>query len=311
MTAVPYLSFGHEEWARLRAATPLTLSETDLIAIQGINEKVSLNEVEEIYLPLSRLLNLKVAAAQQLSMVTDTFLGRPAAKIPYIIGIAGSVAAGKSTTARLLQALLAHWPNHPRVDLVTTDGFLLPNRILEERRLMERKGFPESYDVRLLLRFLGQVKAGEGTVEAPKYSHLIYDIVPGEVQAVSNADILIVEGLNVLQTGGSRYEHPPHQFVSDFFDFSIYVDADEADLEHWYVDRFLIFRDSVFRDEHSYFRVFADLSDDEIVRTAVKYWREINLVNLRDNILPTRQRAHLILEKGRDHSVRRIHLRKL
>jgi type I pantothenate kinase len=306
-----YLSFTHEEWGRLRAATPLTLSEADLVALQGINERLSLTEVEEIYLPLSRLLNLKVAAAQQLSTVTDTFLGKPAAKIPYIIGIAGSVAAGKSTTARVLQALLGRWPHHPRVDLITTDGFLFPNRVLEARDLMQRKGFPESYDLRHLMHFLSEIKAGVGTVEAPKYSHILYDIVPGEAQVVSDPDIVIVEGLNLLQTGSSRTEHRPHQFVSDFFDFSIYVDADELDLEHWYVERFLIFRDSVFRREGSYFHRYAFLSTAETVQTATQIWREINLVNLRENIRPTRERAHLILEKGSDHTVRRIWLRKL
>jgi len=311
MQTSPYLSFTHEEWGRLRAATPLTLTESDLATIQGINERISLAEVEEIFLPLSRLLNLRVAAAQHLAMVTDTFLGKPAAKIPYIIGMAGSVAAGKSTASRVLQALLARWPNHPKVDLITTDGFLLPNQVLEARSLMQRKGFPESYDLRRLVQFLTEIKSGAPAVEAPKYSHLLYDIVPGEMQVVRNPDIVIVEGLNVLQTGASRSQHPAHVFVSDFFDFSIYVDAEEADLENWYVARFLVYRDSVFQKESSYFHRYAFLNTEELLRTAAQIWREINLVNLRENILGTRDRAHLVLEKAPDHSVRRIRLRKI
>jgi type I pantothenate kinase len=306
-----YLTFTHEEWGHLRAATPLTLTEADLAAIHGLNERMSLTEVEEIYLPLSRLLNLHVAAAQRLSTVTDAFLGKPATKIPYIIAVAGSVAVGKSTTARLLQALLARWPNHPRVDLITTDGFLLPNQVLEARGLMKRKGFPESYDRRRLLQFLSDVKAGQATVVAPKYSHVTYDIVLGDYQVVSRPDILIVEGLNVLQTSGGRAERAPRQFVSDFFDFAIYVDADESSLERWYVERFLLLRDSVFKDEASYFHRYGHLSTAEAIDTATRIWREINLVNLRANVQPTRERAHLILEKGPGHAVKRIRLRKL
>ena len=309
MSLSPYITFNHEEWGRLRAATPLTLTEADLATLHGINERVSLAEVTEIYLPLSRLLNLYVAASRDLSTVTDTFLGKPAARVPYIIGIAGSVAAGKSTTARILQALLACWPNHPRVDLVTTDGFLYPNAVLEARGLMHRKGFPESYDRRRLLRFLAEVQSGMSPVEAPKYSHITYDILSDDAQIVDRSDILIVEGLNVLQAGvqtGSSLG----RFVSDYFDFSRYVDADEDDLERWYVERFLMLRDSVFRDQNSYFRRYAHLSFAEAVAEATKIWREINGVNLRKNIRPTRERAHLILEKGPDHSVRQVWLRK-
>lgn len=307
-----YISFAREEWARLRAATPLTLSEDDLAALHGINEKVSLDEVVEIYLPLSRLLNLYVAAAQNLYRVTDIFLGSPAAKVPYVVGIAGSVAVGKSTTARILQALLARWPNHPRVDLITTDGFLYPNRVLEERGLMARKGFPESYDVRRLVQFMAAVKAGRPKVAAPVYSHVAYDIVPGEEQLVCEPEIVIVEGLNVLQTGdGGPAGRPARLFVSDFFDFSIYVDADEAHVEQWYIERFLTLRDTVFRDARSYFHRYSHLTTDEAIEVATGIWRQINGANLRENILPTRERAHLILEKAADHAIRGVKLRKL
>jgi type I pantothenate kinase len=306
-----YVSFTRPEWARLRLSTPLTLSEADLSALQGINERVSLDEVVDIFLPLSRLLNLHVAASQQLYATTDAFLGNPAAKVPYVIGIAGSVAAGKSTSARILQALLSRWPNHPKVDLVTTDGFLHPNSVLEAQGLMERKGFPESYDVRRLVRFMAAVKAGQPAVEAPLYSHLAYDIVPGKMQVVRQPDIVIVEGLNVLQTGDGSGHRPSRLFVSDFFDFSMYVDADEAHIEQWYVERFLTLRDAVFKNPSSYFHRYADLSDDEAIATATDIWRSINGINLRENILPTRERAHLILRKGADHSVQEVRLRKV
>ena len=306
----PYVRFTRDEWARLRAATPLTLTEGDLEDLRGINERIALDEVADIYLALSRLLNLYVAASQNLHRVSDTFLGSPAAKVPYVIAVAGSVAVGKSTTARILQALLARWPDHPQVDLVTTDGFLFPNRVLEERGLMERKGFPESYDLRRLVRFLADVKSGRPEVSAPVYSHLTYDIVPGEEQVVRQPDIVIVEGLTVLQTsdGGA---HAPQLFVSDFFDFSLYVDADESDIEQWYLDRFLTLRGTAFADERSFFHHFASLTEDEAIQVARSIWRSINGVNLHENILPTRERARLILEKAPDHSVRAVRLRKL
>jgi type I pantothenate kinase len=307
----PYVRFTRGEWARLRAATPLTLTEGDLEQLRGINERIALDEVADIYLALSRLLNLYVAASQNLHRVSDTFLGSPAAKVPYVIAVAGSVAVGKSTTARILQALLARWPDHPQVDLVTTDGFLFPNRVLEERGLMERKGFPESYDLRRLVRFLADVKSGRPEVSAPVYSHLTYDIVPGEEQVVRQPDIVIVEGLTVLQTSDGHAGRSPQLFVSDFFDFSLYVDADEADIEQWYLDRFLTLRATAFADERSFFHHFAALSEDEAIQVARSIWQSINGVNLHENILPTRERARLILEKAPDHSVRAVRLRKL
>jgi len=305
-----YLEFTRAEWARLRAATPLPLAEPQLRALVGLNERLSLDDVAEIYLPLSRLLNLSVAATHDLHHATATFLGSAHPRVPYVIGMAGSVAVGKSTASRLLQALLASWPSHPRVDLVTTDGFLLPQRELDARGLTHRKGFPESYDQKGLLQFLVDLKSGAEEVRAPIYSHLAYDVLPDQFTIVRQPDIVIVEGLNVLQTRGGRPGRPVQMFVSDFFDFSIYVDALEADIEHWYVQRFLRLRETVFRDPSSYFHRYAGLSPAEAEQTARGIWHTINRVNLRDNVLPTRQRAHLILEKGRDHAVRRVKLRK-
>jgi type I pantothenate kinase len=305
-----YVQFTHEEWGRLRAATPLTLSEADLISLRGINEQVSLAEVAEIFLPLSRLLNLYVAATQTLHAATNTFMGTLAPRVPYVVGIGGSVAVGKSTTARVLQALLARWPSHPKVDLVTTDGFLFPNAVLESRGLMRRKGFPESYDVRRLVQFLSDLKSGLSEVQAPVYSHTLYDIIPSEWKVVHRPDIVIVEGLNVLQTGDGT-TRPPRVFVSDFFDFSIYVDAEEQAIEQWYIDRFLRLRETVFQNPASYFHRYAHLTEAEAVAVARGIWHEINGVNLRDHILPTRERAHLILEKAADHAVRSVRLRKL
>ena len=305
------MEFERAEWARLRASTPLTLSEADLAELQGLNERVSLSEVEAIYLPLSRLLNLQVSATQALHRATDTFLGTRPNPVPYVIGVAGSVAVGKSTFSRVLRALLARWPNHPHVDLITTDGFLYSNAELASRDLMSRKGFPESYDVRTLVQFMEDLKAGSGEARAPVYSHQSYDIVPGEYQVVGRPEIVIVEGLNMLQTGDGASGKSPRVFVSDFFDFSIYIDADEADIERWYIDRFQMLRETVFQDPRSYFHRFASLTDAEALETARGIWREINGVNLRENIQPTRERARLVLEKGPDHAVRRVRLRTL
>jgi len=304
-----YERFDRAAWAALRAQTPLTLREKDLEALRGIADRIDLDEVATAYLPLTRLINLYVAATQHLHRVSSTFLGAVAPKTPYVIGIAGSVAVGKSTLARILQALLAQWPEHPRVELVTTDGFLHPNAVLTERGIMHRKGFPESYDTRSLLRFLRDLKSGQASVSAPVYSHVVYDIVDGENVEVRQPDILILEGLNVLQVappGGEATE-----FVSDYFDFSIYIDADETDIEQWYVDRFLRLRESVFQDPNSFFRHYAELSHDEAVQTAQFIWKAINGLNLVENIEPTRDRASLILRKGPNHRVSDVRLRKL
>jgi type I pantothenate kinase len=306
-----FLEFSRADWAALRASTPLPLTEPQLRGLVSVNERMSLDEVADVYLPLSRLLNLYVAATQNLHQATATFLESSTPRVPFVIGMAGSVAVGKSTASRVLQALLSRWPNHPQVDLVTTDGFLLPKRVLEARGLMDRKGFPESYDQRRLVRFMADVKSGAPEVAAPVYSHLAYDIVPGEFQVVRHPDIVIVEGLNVLQTGSGRAGRPMPMFVSDFFDFSIYVDAHETDIEQWYVERFLALRDTVFRNPSSYFHRYSELSAENAADTAREIWRTINLVNLRENVRPTRERAHLILEKGRDHAVRRVRLRRL
>ncbi len=307
----PYRVFTRDEWAKLRADTPLTLSLDDLVKLQSLNDPISLEEVVAIYLPLSRLLSLYVAATQGLFKATQRFLMAEDGKMPYIIGLAGSVSVGKSTTARVLTALLSRWPNTPKVQLVTTDGFLLPNAELNARSIMNKKGFPESYDTPALLRFLSDVKAGKREVRAPVYSHLVYDVVPGEGTIVDRPDILILEGLNVLEPVRLPKDGSAIPFVSDFFDFSIYLDADEGDLQRWYVERFMRLRLTAFRDPRSFFRRFAELSEDKALATADDLWRSINLPNLRDNILPTRQRADLILRKGGQHQIVEVALRRL
>ncbi len=313
----PYITFSRKAWAELRADTPLSLDEEDLDRLRGINTRLNMDEVVDIYLPLSRLLNLYVSAAQHLHSATSRFLhtqpgtknGAP--KTPYIIGLAGSVAVGKSTTARVLQALLARWPNHPRVDMLTTDGFLLPNAVLEERGLMERKGFPESFDTARLLQFLADVKAGKPDVKAPVYSHNIYDIVEGQLTIVDRPDVLIVEGLNVLQPAVLPRDGEAIPFVSDYFDFSVYIDADVDTIGRWYLERFMRLRDTAFRKPGAYFARFAQMPEDEALAHAREIWRKINRVNLMENILPTRRRADLILTKGADHLVQTVQLRRL
>lgn len=307
MNTAPFETFTRDEWRARRAATPLTLSADDVDELRGLNERLDLDEVESVYLPLTRLVNLHVAAVQARHRTTEIFLGRPLPPVPYVIGVAGSVAVGKSTTSRVLQALLARWPDHPRVSLVTTDGFLFPNAELEARGLMERKGFPESYDVRRLLKFLNDAKSGMEEVRAPTYSHLTYDVLPPEDDVVvQQPDILIVEGLNVLQVNGTTTT-----FVSDYFDISIYVDAEVDDVRTWYIERFNKLRETVFRQPGSYFSRYANLTDEEAEATALEIWRDINERNLVANIAPTRDRADVVLHKGRDHRVQTVRLRRL
>lgn len=307
----PYLLFSRAEWASLRADTPLTLTEADVNRLKSLNDPISLDEVVHIYLPITRLLSLHVAAIQGLYAATRAFLGAQDSVTPFIIGIAGSVAVGKSTTARLLRALLRRWPNTPKVELIATDGFLLPNAVLKREGLMERKGFPESYDLPALLAFLSDIKGGRKDVTAPVYSHLSYDIVPGETVKVGRPDILIVEGLNVLQTSRLPKDGRAVPFVSDFFDFSIYIDAEEAVIRQWYLERFLRLRETAFRDPQSYFHRYASITTEEAMTFAEGLWSRINLANLRENILPTRPRAHLILRKGEDHRIEQVALRRI
>jgi len=300
----PYVDFDRASWRALRKSMPQVLTADEVEELRGIGENIDLEEVAEVYLPLSRLIHLQVSARQKLIAATETFLGNSSGHVPFIIGVAGSVAVGKSTTARLLQVLLQRWDSHPRVDLVTTDGFLLPAAELNARGIMKRKGFPESYDQRALLRFVTDVKAGSRSVDAPVYSHRLYDRVPDQVQTVSQPDILIVEGINVLQTG-------PTLMISDLFDFSVYVDARTEDIEKWYIDRFLQLRTTAFREPGAHFSHYADLGDERAAAEAREIWQSINLPNLVENILPTRVRASLVLRKGADHLVERVRMRKI
>ncbi|EIV2915663.1 type I pantothenate kinase [Serratia bockelmannii] len=308
--ATPYLQFDRTQWAALRDSVPLTLSEEEIVKLKGINEDLSLEEVAQIYLPLSRLLNFYISSNLRRQAVLEQFLGTDGQKIPYVIGIAGSVAVGKSTTARLLQALLSRWPEHRSVELITTDGFLHPNKVLNERGLMKKKGFPQSYDMHSLVKFVSEVKSGAKRVTAPVYSHLIYDVVPEGNKVIEQPDILILEGLNVLQSG-MDYPHDPHRvFVSDFVDFSIYVDAPEMLLQSWYINRFLKFRQGAFSNPDSYFHNYSKLPEPEAINIATQLWNEINGLNLQQNILPTRERASLIMTKSANHAVESVRLRK-
>lgn len=307
----PYHHFTKAEWSKLRDGQPMTLTQGDIDKLRGLNDPISLGEAEEIYLPLTRLLSYYVEAIQGLHNVSSRFLQTPDHKVPFIIGVAGSVAVGKSTTARILQALLSRWPASPRVDLVTTDGFLHPNAVLAERGLMERKGFPESYDRGRFVNFLAEIKSGRDKVAVPVYSHLVYDVVPGEEIVVDRPDILIVEGLNILQPGELPRTGNPILFASDFIDFSLYIDADTEDLEAWFMQRFFRLRETAFKDPTSFFRRFAAMSQEEAGAFGRQVWRTINLPNLIDNVLPTRGRADLILKKGKDHLIESVSLRRV
>jgi type I pantothenate kinase len=305
----PYHHFTKAEWVALRDGEPMTLSAEDVLRLRALSDPISLTEAEQVYLPLTRLLSLYVEAIQRLHRVSGRFLDTEEQKVPFVIGVAGSVAVGKSTTARILRALLQRWPSSPKVDLVTTDGFLLPNAVLNDRGLMRRKGFPESFDRGRLVAFLAAVKSGTPALEVPVYSHLVYDVVPGEHVVVDQPDILIVEGLNILQPGAPGKAGTPILYASDFLDFSIYIDADPEDLEGWYMDRFFRLRETAFKNPDSFFKRYADMSKDEAGKFGLDNWRSINLPNLMDNIAPTRSRADLILKKGSDHLVEQVLLR--
>lgn len=307
----PYHHFTKAEWSALRADEPMTLTREDVARLRTLSDPISLEEAEEVYLPLTRLLSFYVEAVQGLHNVSTRFLEAPDQKVPFIIGVAGSVAVGKSTTARILQALLQRWPSSPKVDLVTTDGFLYPNAVLTERGIMERKGFPESYDRARFVSFLADIKSGKANVKAPVYSHLVYDVVPGEEAVVDRPDILIVEGLNILQPGELPRNGKPIVFASDYLDFSVYIDADTDDLETWYLERFFRLRETAFKDPTSYFRRIAEMSEDEAATFGRMIWRTINLPNLLENVLPTRGRADLVLKKGGDHLIEDVQLRRV
>ncbi len=308
----PYHHFTANEWAKFRADTPLTLTSDEIARLRSLDDPINIDEVRQIYLSLSRLLSTHVEASQQLFRQRNRFLSLPdVSKTPFIIGIAGSVAVGKSTTARVLKELLARWPSSPKVDLITTDGFLYPNAVLQREGLMQRKGFPESYDIGQILRFLSAIKAGEPNVKAPQYSHLTYDVLPDAHTLVDRPDILIFEGINVLQSRPLPADGKIVPIVSDFFDFSIYIDADEEQIHQWYVQRFMKLRETAFRDPTSFFKKYAAIDTDAALAVAEGLWENINLKNLRQNIIPTRPRADIILRKGRNHFIETVSLRKL
>jgi type I pantothenate kinase len=308
----PYVELDRDAWAELGRTTEQPLTPEEIDRVRGLGDELDLDEVQQVYLPLSALLSLYVKSATKLHRATEEFLHQPQPpRTPFVIGLAGSVAVGKSTTARVLQQMLAHWPEHPRVSLVTTDGFLLPNDQLRRRGLLDRKGFPESYDRKALLKFVIDIKSGKDEVEAPTYSHLVYDVVPDERIVISRPDIVVIEGLNVLQSARVRPDGRPGLAVSDFFDFSVYVDAATSDIRRWYTDRFLRLRQTAFRDPASYFARYAAFSEDEAVEEANRIWDEINGPNLEQNVKPTRSRATLVLRKDHDHSVRWVRLRKV
>jgi type I pantothenate kinase len=307
----PYHHFTKAQWSALRADEPMTLNAEDIQRLRTLSDPISLEEAEEVYLPLTRLLSFYVEAVQGLHNVSTRFLEAPDQKVPFIIGVAGSVAVGKSTTARILQALLQRWPSSPKVDLVTTDGFLHPNAVLAERGIMERKGFPESYDRPRFVQFLADIKSGKANVQAPVYSHLVYDVVPGSTVTIDRPDILIVEGLNILQPGELPKDGKPILFASDFIDFSVYIDADNDDLEAWFMERFFRLRETAFKDPTSFFRRFAEMSQEEAGEFGRMVWRTINLPNLLENVLPTRGRADLVLKKGKSHLIETVQLRRV
>jgi type I pantothenate kinase len=303
----PFNEISRADWAELGNSTELPLTESEIQQIRGLGDFLNIKEVQDVYLPLSRLLNLYVAEHQKLHSITNQFLGERAGRVPFIIGVAGSVAVGKSTVSRLLKELLSRWEGTPKVEMITTDGFLYPNVELERRGLMARKGFPESYDRMALLQFIADVKSGAKEVSAPVYSHLVYDIVEGQKQTINNPDVLIVEGLNVLQQPGPGQELA----LSDFFDFKIYVDADAENITKWFLARFEKLRESAFTNPASYFHRYAAVPYEAALETAKFIWSSINLPNLRENILPTRSRATLVLQKGDNHRVENVLLRKL
>ena len=307
----PYHRFSRHEWAEYRDGEPMTLSAADIERLRALTDPISLAEAEEIYLPVSRLISFYVEASQAVHRVSTRFLGTEDRKVPFIIGVAGSVASGKSTTSRILRALLQRWRTSPKVDLVTTDGFLLPNAVLEARGIADRKGFPESYDRAALIAFLSDIKSGKPDVKVPVYSHLVYDVIPDEFIGIDRPEILIVEGLNILQPGEAGRSGKPLLFASDFIDFSIYIDAEESDLRDWFMVRFRALRESAFTDPKSFFRRLAEMPAADAEGFALQAWDNINLPNLRDNILPTRSRADLILKKAANHTVEQVMLRRV